>query len=355
MTSALSRPVAPTGLPPGVQAGPLGRRFAAHVIDLAFPVVVGVAAVVVARTVAVSAVVGIACLLVFAWWLLVWALLSRRAASPGMRAMKLQVVGYADGRPIGWGRVLVRALVLAALEATVVGVVLMLIFLVRQRRRQGWHDLIADAVVIKERLLAPPRSRTGAAESVPRARTGAESEVVSESQPVPAAVVGSVPEQDSERSPAADLPAPAAPAASATQSTPAQAPVPDPTDESIATWVALLDDGREVTVPRLLVLGRNPEPRPGEEGVETLTIPDESRTVSKSHLALGAADRGVVVTDRGSTNGSTVTDPDGTVHPCPADQAVLAGQGAIVSFGDHWLEVQQRAVPVVSAHAPVRP
>ena len=44
-----------------------------------------------------------------------------RAAGPGMRLMKLQLVGFSDGRPIGWGRFLLRWLLLQALRLTGIG------------------------------------------------------------------------------------------------------------------------------------------------------------------------------------------------------------------------------------------
>src|SRR5215203_6894671 len=77
------------------------------------------------------------------------------ACRQAWRLMRLQLVGFYDGRPIGWTRFLLRALVLAALYATVLGLLLMLIFLVMHPRKQGWHDLLVHAVVIKQRALAP--------------------------------------------------------------------------------------------------------------------------------------------------------------------------------------------------------
>ena len=61
-----------------------------------------------------------------AWAILVWAQRATRAAGPGMRLDSLQVVGLSDGRPIGWGRVLLRWLVFAGLTVTVVGLIAML-------------------------------------------------------------------------------------------------------------------------------------------------------------------------------------------------------------------------------------
>ena len=96
--------------------------------------------------------------MLFVWWAF-----AERAAGPGMRLMRLQLVGFYDGRPIGWIRFLLRALVLAALTATGIGLLLMLIFLVMHPRKQGWHDLLVHAVVIKQRALAPEVQSCGRA------------------------------------------------------------------------------------------------------------------------------------------------------------------------------------------------
>ena len=114
------------------------------------------------------------CLVVaLGWAALVWAQRATRAAGPGMRLDSLQVVGLSDGRPLGWGRVLLRWLVFAGLTVTVVGLIAMLIVLTRHPRRQGWHDLAANAVVIKERPLAPPRPKAAVARTA-RPKAGSE-------------------------------------------------------------------------------------------------------------------------------------------------------------------------------------
>jgi hypothetical protein len=47
------------------------------------------------------------------------------------------------------------------------------------------------------------------------------------------------------------------------------------------------------------------------------------------------------VMDRGSTNGTTVTAPDGGQRPCPPGDLIDVPPGSVISFGDHWLEVQR--------------
>lgn len=113
---------------------------------------------------------------------------------------------------------------------------------------------------------------------------------------------------------------------------------PRPLDQG---WHVMLDDGRELEVSGLILLGRNPQARPGEEDAQLIKVSDDSRTVSKSHLAIGVDGNGMYVMDRNSTNGSTVTTPDGQSRKCPPGDIVPVQPGAVVSFGDHWLEIRR--------------
>ena len=96
-------------------------------------------------------------------------------------------------------------------------------------------------------------------------------------------------------------------------SAPSAPPAAEPAPENL-DWHAVLDDGRRLVVDHLVLLGRNPQPAPGEEDAELIKIADETRTVSKLHLAIGVDPAGLYVVDRGSTNGSTVTTPGGATR-----------------------------------------
>ena len=418
MASAQSGPTA-TGLPPGVEVGPLGKRFAAHVIDSLVPAVISGVATGVALTVdsdgVLIGVLVVAGVLMLAWALLVWWMFAVRAAGPGMRLMKLQLVGFSDGRPIGWGRFLLRAVVLFALGLTGIGTILMLVFLVMHPRKQGWHDLAANSVVIKERVLPPSRPRAAAVPQQGTSRTPIESQRRSaprpvatapgpyqpqttsahppqqpagpqqprhRGQPAPYGQQPAGPQQPRDRgqpTPYGQQPAPHSGQPRPRQATPpgpqqgtpgergseptAPVLVPGPPstlppsetgDRAVAAqraeehrqvrteWYVVLDDGRLIEVESTVLIGRNPQARVGEEDAQLIKISDEGRTVSKSHLAVGLNDRGLYVMDRGSTNGSTVTSLDGRSHRCTPGDAVAVEAGAIVSFGDHWLEVKRR-------------
>ena len=343
-----------TGLPPGVKVGPLRRRLAAHLIDTVVPaallgVVWGTSGQDGSQAVDVVALV-----LLAGWSLVVWWMFATRAAGPGMRLMSLQLVGFSDGRPIGWLRFLVRTLVLSLVGITGVGLVVLLLLLLRHPRYQGWHDRAADSVVIVERMLAPKTARSTAND-----KAAAGSDPLRPTPPPPAQALhtspGSEPASEPVLTPvpmpaakpavepvvASRVPAPAAAVAPSESSVPAAEEASAPAPPS-RTWVAVLDNGREVPVRGLVVLGRNPHARPGEDSAELVKLSDETRTVSKSHLALNLDSEGrLLAADRSSTNGSTVTTSDGVTTPCVPEQAVRVAEGSVISMGDHWLTVRR--------------
>ena len=91
-----------------------------------------------------------------------------------------------------------------------------------------------------------------------------------------------------------------------------------------------------------MLLGRNPQPQPGEEDAQLIKIADETRTVSKLHLAIGV-DRGRAV--RGGPGLDQRLDgdhPGRGVPPLPPGERSTSSAGSIVSMGDHWLRSRQR-------------
>ena len=366
-----------TGLPPGVIAGATGPRLLAALVEVGPVWLLGALALLFAFVLNGSILVVVLCLVVaLGWAILVWAQRARRAAGPGMRLDSLQVVGLSDGRPLGWARVLVRWLVFAGLTITVVGLVAMLIVMARHPRRQGWHDLAANAVVIKERPLAPPRPKSAVARKAPVKSTAsaattpkpaAKKPAGSSAATAPAAGKGTTktasvspvePTESEETVIVAatgtadadagsdEATARTKPPSEADSSPAASAAEPEDASESgepeiLTEWMLRLDDGRKVAVDGLVLLGRNPQPRVGEEDATLIKVSDDTRTVSKSHLAVGVDVSGLYVMDRGSTNGTMITAPDGGQRPCPPGDLVDVPGGSVISFGDHWLEVHR--------------
>lgn len=79
-------------------------------------------------------------ILYFPWF---WA---RGGQTPGMRPFGLYVVRDADGGRIGWGAAILR---LIGFYVSSLVFYLGFIWIFIDKRRRGWHDLIAGTVVIK--------------------------------------------------------------------------------------------------------------------------------------------------------------------------------------------------------------
>ncbi|MGV8849333.1 MAG: RDD family protein [Propionibacteriaceae bacterium] len=97
-----------------------------------------------------------ATLLSLGWTVFLWWGYSTRGQSPAARLLRIRVLRLADGRPLGWGAYFLRELVwYATLVLPVVWVVLVVMMIVQPRRR-GWHDLAAKSVVVRADLPVTP-------------------------------------------------------------------------------------------------------------------------------------------------------------------------------------------------------
>jgi hypothetical protein len=101
------------------------------------------------------------------------------------------------------------------------------------------------------------------------------------------------------------------------------------------------DTGEVVTAEGRLLIGRDPEVAEGEPPARLIPIADTDRSVSKTHLVVEIEGTKVTVTDRGSTNGSSVLLPDGTSLDLSADEAVLVPVGSSVTFGQRSFSVDE--------------
>ncbi len=106
-------------------------------------------------------------------------------------------------------------------------------------------------------------------------------------------------------------------------------------------WQLRLDDGRVIDVDGLVLIGRNPVGRPDESPSQLISAGADSRMVSKTHLAVATDQRGLYVTDRGSTNGTAVAGAQGALEPCAPGDKVRLREGQLVSFGDRSFEVRR--------------
>lgn len=114
----------------------------------------------------------------------------------------------------------------------------------------------------------------------------------------------------------------------------------DDATELMARIRLRFDNGEEHTLAPRTLVGRNPQASGGES---VIAVQDESRSMSKTHALIENNQHGIVVTDLGSTNGTSVTDVDGTVYPVPANQPTILPDGWTLQLGDRDVTVEKNA------------
>lgn len=284
-----------------------------------------------------------------------WLLHGRYGWTLGRLATGVRTLDVETRQPVGVARIFVRSVVVAAgAVVLLVGAVVVLLspFFDRTRRNRGWHDRAAgdEVLDVRRSVLAaaeqpPRRSRPVATEpapprnpapvpdwaSAPRPPTGSQPSLVL----APVTPRRSSPDLDTRTipvvrpglayglTPELELTRPAAPRADLITGPP---PVPERPAAEFE-----LSDGRRVSIERTALVGRNPA---SDMPVQLVRFPDPTRSVSKTHLQIGVEPGGVWVADRGSTNGTVVTLPDGGQVLCRVDQQVRLRVGSTVVFGE---------------------
>lgn len=167
------------------QVAPVSRRVLAYVIDAL--IAGGLAVVLVVLVFVISASSGpraflgvyligmvIAMLLILAWQV-VYTLMQAGSGSIGMRAQGLRLGRSSDGGPIGFWRALLRNIVFGAAASVVVGCFSPLFD--GSGRFQGWHDRVADALMLDARFgtawSAGPASEASQTTAMPTPPTAA--------------------------------------------------------------------------------------------------------------------------------------------------------------------------------------
>jgi uncharacterized RDD family membrane protein YckC len=228
--------------------------------------------------------------------------------SPGKAALGLRVVDVGSGTPIGVLPAVQRSLILgvATLPTLGVGVTRLAWTAVTDpgRMRRGWHDRVTSSVVVDARPLP-------------------EEPAVPEQQPRPIVnltamrlVPVAAPESSQERTALRDRDIP-----------------------PLARWRVRFDSGETFVVEGLTLLGRRPEPRPGEQVRQVVPLRSDDMALSKTHAQLKVAPDGVlVVMDRGSTNGSVLI-RQGVARELRAGKPATLLPGDEVAFGDRRMTV----------------
>jgi uncharacterized RDD family membrane protein YckC len=151
-------PMEAIGPAPGVRFASHGARLVAYIVDgilisvlatavfIALSIVAGLFAAAGAAPLAVVALIlaVVATFLVglgyFPWF---WA---NGGATPGMRIFNLRIVRDRDGSPIGWSEAILR---LIGFWVSSLVFYLGFIWIFIDKRRRGWHDLIAGTVMVQ--------------------------------------------------------------------------------------------------------------------------------------------------------------------------------------------------------------
>jgi len=241
-------------------------------------------------------------------------LVGARGTSPGKAMLGLRVVDPATGTPIGVGRALRRQLVLGLGTLPLLGLGTATLAWTaaedRTRERRGWHDLRARSVVVDVR---PHRAAEEVAEERPRQIVNLTAmRLVPAGEPQP--------------------PAPPAPGAGG------------PTPRHHRTiWRITADSGESLLVEGVVLVGRNPAPRPGEQVAHLVPLRSTDMSISKTHAQFHVApDGALVVTDRGSTNGSLLV-RQGMSRELSAGRPATLLDGDRVGVGDREIRVSREA------------
>lgn len=240
--------------------------------------------------------------------------------TPGKAALGLGALGDQDAAPIGVGHALLRTVVVALAGVPTFGFGMATLAMTAvadpEGRRRGWHDRLAGTVVYDIRpepaapeSLDPPRPPPMVNLTAARLVPATESHTPA-GPPPPAPVV---PDRTALRA-----------------SRPQQ------------RWRLTLDSGESVVVEGLALLGRAPAARPGEQVRHLLPLESRDMSISKTHAAIDLVDGGLVVTDRGSTNGSVLV-RQGVSRDLADGRPTTLLHGDRVRLGDRELSVAREA------------
>ncbi len=104
-------------------------------------------------------------------------------------------------------------------------------------------------------------------------------------------------------------------------------------------FVLQFSTGESITVGGAGLVGRNPAAQPGEFVDQLVTIFDAGKSVSKTHLEFGQDSGRFWVSDRYSTNGSVVRQPDADPQRCEPGRRYFVARGTRVDIGEQFFVV----------------
>ena len=148
-TTAWQGPDPEAGPAPGVEFATPGARLVAYIIDVLIQFGLFIAlflatGILLAIFWPLGLIAGLAATaFLFLYFPYFW---QKSGQTPGMKLMAIKVVRDKDGGPIGWGAAILR-LIGYYISGAVFYIGYIWIFI--DKRKRGWHDLIASTVVVK--------------------------------------------------------------------------------------------------------------------------------------------------------------------------------------------------------------
>lgn len=104
-------------------------------------------------------------------------------------------------------------------------------------------------------------------------------------------------------------------------------------------FVLQFSTGESVTVSGAGLIGRNPSAQPGEYVDQLVSIFDVGKSVSKTHLEFGQEGGRFWVSDRYSTNGSIVRQPEAEPRRCEPGRRYFVVRGTRIDVGEQFFVV----------------
>lgn len=114
----------------------------------------------------------------------------------------------------------------------------------------------------------------------------------------------------------------------------------------VPTAVLSFSTGDVARVTGAALIGRHPSPSDGEDIDLTVTVDDQSRQLSRTHLRVEWRDGGLWATDRDSANGTTVERPGQPPADLTPWQPLQLHEGDTLVLGDVHLIVSLEAIDV---------